>query len=80
MNIIEEIFEMYGVGDCKDRSLALWVTAKIEAVADDLSKGYTIEGVTYKEPTVDDAVDSLCDMQSFAGGDVNKLGYSNKKC
>ena len=33
MNIIEEIFEMYGVGDNKERTLATFITEQIEDVS-----------------------------------------------
>ena len=36
--------------------------------------------ITFDEPTDEDVVDALCDIQTFAGGDNMKLGYDNKKC
>jgi len=80
MNIVEELFELHGVNDSDTRILARYITDRIELITRDLKDGFTIDGCTYEEPTVEDEVDALCDIQVFAGGDINKLGYSNEKC
>ncbi|NOQ31130.1 MAG: hypothetical protein GQ570_08420 [Helicobacteraceae bacterium] len=85
MNIMEEIFEMYGVQDNKARFLANRFVTIIEETVEGIIDNVHLElevakDVTYSKPTDEDVIDALCDIQVFAGGDVLKVGYDNEKC
>lgn len=76
MNIAEELLEMHGVNDLDSRLFAKTVAMTISVIT-------WITKVTrwrYKKPTWYDKVDALCDIQTFAGGDVMKIGYDNERC
>ena len=80
MHILEELLEAHGVGDNSDRVLANELYGAISDLVSEVSLGISYDGVTFKEPTVEDQVDAFCDIEVFAGGDVGKLGYNNEKC
>ena len=79
MNILEELLEMWGVGDNKNRTLVktLMVPFRIVVAVAEIPRKWNR---TFKLPTVEEMIDALCDIQVFAGGDVLKLGYDNEEC
>lgn len=79
MNILEELLEAHGVSDNKNRDLVQSLYDEFVMIVEEVQKDHWVE-CTYSEPTIEDKVDSFCDIQVFAGGEVGKLGYSNEKC
>lgn len=83
INIMEELLELWGVGDNKEREMATELADQLRSEVTYLkmlSKELrNEEGFTYEEPTPESSVDALCDIANFAGGNVMQLGYSFKK-
>ncbi|MCH9712813.1 MAG: hypothetical protein K0U20_09340 [Proteobacteria bacterium] len=84
MNILEELLEAHGVHDNKERILVrdmyLELIKVVHETYTDKLYGKDMNGVDFNTPTIGNQVDAFCDIQVFAGGEVNKLGYSNEKC
>ena len=82
INILEELFEIHGVRDNKDRQFAKEAYRAMKEQINELYTrklyGKSMNGFEYNTPTEYDKVDGFCDIQNFAGGEVYKLGYDNE--
>jgi len=77
-NILEELLEAHGVSDNKDRDLSSALLLEVEEIVKEVKAEESFTGTSFKEPTIEDTVDAFCDITTFSGGEVGKLGYSFK--
>ena len=79
LNIIEELLEAHGVIESKERKLTKDIYMAIEALIETSPVVYTQEEVRLVDFVTNKMlVDAFCDIQTFAGGEVGKLGYINE--
>lgn len=81
LNVIEELLEAHGVDESKNRYVTKSIYRAIEQELKDLKGSENLrkqEEMVFVEVTTELMVDSFCDIQAFAGGEVGKLGYDNE--